>query len=50
MVAMLLSHPPDGHDSVCGEEGLLHAVAMVHIDVQIQHPAGRKAGRQEGGK
>lgn len=28
----------DGHDSVCGVEGLLHAVAVVNVDVDVQHP------------
>ena len=27
----------DGHDPVCGEESLLHPVAVMHVDVDIQH-------------
>lgn len=26
------------HDSVCGIEGLFHAIAVVNINVNIQHP------------
>lgn len=35
---------PDGHHSVCRQEGLFHAVPVVHINIQVQHPA-----RGEGG-
>ena len=27
----------EGHHSVCGPEGLLDAVAVVHVDVDVQH-------------
>lgn len=37
----------DGHDSVGGVEGLLHAVAVVDVDVHVQHAAGR--GMKGGG-
>lgn len=26
------------HDPVCGIEGLFHAIAMVNINVNVQHP------------
>jgi len=29
----------DGHDAVCGVEGILHAVAVVDINVDVQHAA-----------
>ena len=28
----------DGHHAVGGVEGLLHAVAVVDVDVDVQHP------------
>ena len=28
----------DGHDPVCEVEGLLHAVPVVDVDIDVQHP------------
>jgi hypothetical protein len=40
--------PPDRHHSVGCEESLLHAVAMVHVDVQIEHSGRSGETRKDG--
>lgn len=27
-----------GHDTVCGEESLLHAITVVNVDIYVQNP------------
>ena len=44
----------DGHDSVCEVEGLLHAITMVDVDVDVQDsrvvPLEGRGGGTEAGK